>query len=110
MLDLILLGMGANGHTASLFPHSALLDDTTDWVAAGYIEEVKMNRITLTTPVINAARHILFMVTGEDKAATVRAVLRGKYRPADLPAQLIHPVSGELVWLLDQAAASDLSA
>ncbi len=106
--DLILLGMGANAHTASLFPGSALVNDTTDWVAAGYIEEVKMNRITLTVPVINAAEHILFMVAGEDKAATVRAVLRGEYRPADLPAQLIRPVSGALVWLLDRPAASKL--
>lgn len=106
--DLVLLGLGANGHTASLFPHTALLDDHTDWVAAGYIEEVKMNRITLTAPVINAADHVLFIVAGAEKAATVRAVLRGEYRPADLPAQLIHPVSGELVWLLDRSAASEL--
>ncbi len=106
--DLILLGMGSNGHTASLFPHTALLDDTSDLVAAGYIAEVNMNRITLTAPVINAAEHILLLVAGADKAATVRAVLRGAYRPADLPVQLIHPIHGELVWLLDRPAASDL--
>ena len=106
--DLILLGLGANGHTASLFPHSAVLHNTSDWVAAEYIAEVKMNRITLTVPSINAARNILFLVSGADKAQTVHAVLRGDHRPADLPAQLIQSTDGTLVWLLDRAAASAL--
>ncbi|MBI4785507.1 MAG: 6-phosphogluconolactonase [Chloroflexi bacterium] len=107
-LDLILLGLGANGHTASLFPHTAVLRVTTRWVEAEYVAEVKMNRITLTAPVINAARNILFLVSGADKAQTVHAVLRGEYRPDDLPAQLIQPTDGALVWLLDRAAASAL--
>ncbi len=106
--DLILLGLGANGHTASLFPHTPLLRETTRWVAAEYIDEVKMWRITLTAPVINAAEHILWLVAGADKAATVRAVLRGAYRPEELPAQLIQPVNGRAVWLLDHAAATAL--
>ena len=67
-----------------------------------------MYRITLTAPVINAARHILFLVAGADKAPTVRAVLRGESRPEDLPAQLVRPVDGDLVWLLDREAASQL--
>lgn len=106
--DLILLGLGENGHTASLFPHTAVLHNVHDWVAAEYIAEVNMYRVTLTAPVINAARNILFLVAGPDKAATVRAVLRGESRPEDLPAQLIHPRDGDLVWLLDREAASQL--
>jgi 6-phosphogluconolactonase len=107
--DLILLGLGANGHTASLFPHTQVLHETTRWVAAEYIDEVKMWRITLTAPVINAAANILFLVAGADKAATVRAVLRGAYRPDDLPAQLIQPTNGRAVWLMDRDAASQIS-
>ena len=105
--DLILLGLGANGHTASLFPHTRVLDEKIRWVVAEYIEEVKMERITLTVPVINAAKNILWLVTGADKAETVRAVLRGAYRPQDLPAQLIQ--SANALWLLDQNAASQIS-
>ncbi len=104
--DLILLGLGANGHTASLFPHTQILNETQRWVAAEYIAEVKMWRITLTASVINAAANILWLVAGADKAATVRAVLRGAYRPDDLPAQLIQPTNGRAVWLLDREAAS----
>lgn len=103
--DLILLGLGANGHTASLFPHTPVLRETQRWVAAAYIDKVQMWRITLTAPSINAAKNILWLVAGADKAATVRAVLRGAYRPDDLPAQLIQPAPGRAVWLLDQAAA-----
>lgn len=108
-LDLVLLGLGANGHTASLFPHTQVFHETTHWVAAEYIDEVKMWRITLTASVINAAANILFLVAGADKAATVRAVLRGAYRPDDLPAQLIQPANGRAVWLLDRDAASQIS-
>ncbi len=106
--DLILLGMGANGHTASLFPQSPALLETAHWVVSQYVDEVKMHRITLTAPILNAAAHILFMVAGRDKAETVQAVLRGEYRPEFLPAQLIQPTHGRLVWLLDRAAASRL--
>lgn len=106
--DLVLLGMGANGHTASLFPRSLAVQETTHWVVSEYVDEVKMHRITLTAPVLNAAENILFLVAGEEKAETVRAVLRGEYRPDLLPAQLIQPVRGHLVWLLDRAAASRL--
>lgn len=107
--DLVLLGLGANGHTASLFPHTPVLHETTRWVAAEYIDEVKMWRITLTAPVIKAADNILFLVAGADKAATVRAVLRGAYRPDDLPAQLIQPTNGRAVWLVDADAASQIN-
>lgn len=106
--DLVLLGLGANGHTASLFPHTKVLHETARWVAAEYVDEVNMWRITLTAPVINAAESILFLVAGADKAATVHAVLRGDYRPEDLPAQLIQPTNGRVAWLLDREAASQL--
>jgi 6-phosphogluconolactonase len=106
--DLVLLGMGANGHTASLFPQSPALDETTHWVVSQYVDEVKMHRITLTVPILNAADNILFLVSGQDKAETVHAVLRGEYRPDFLPAQLIQPIHGQVVWLLDRAAASRL--
>ncbi len=107
-LDLVLLGLGANGHTASLFPHAAALHETRRWVVAEYIPEVGMYRITLTAPILNAAEHILFLVAGADKAQTVQAVLRGPYSPEDLPAQLVQPQHGHLVWLLDRKAASAL--
>jgi 6-phosphogluconolactonase len=106
--DLILLGLGTNGHTVSLFPHTQVLHETQRWVAAEFIDEVKMWRITLTTPIINAAQNILWLVAGADKAESVRAVLRGAARPDDLPAQLIQPTDGKMVWLLDQDAAMDL--
>ena len=106
IFDLVLLGLGANGHTASLFPHTRVLHDTLRWVAAEYIEQVKMWRITFTAPIINAAENILWLVAGADKATTVREVLRGAYRPDDLPAQLIQPAHGQAVWLLDKDAAS----
>lgn len=106
--DLILLGLGADGHTASLFPHTRVLRETQRWVAAEYVEKLGTPRITLTAPVINAARHILFLVAGADKAETVRAVLRGAYRPDDLPAQLVQPTNGKVVWLMDEGASEKL--
>ncbi len=106
--DLILLGLGENGHTASLFPHSPLLRETRRWVAGEYVDEVHMERITFTFPLINAARNIFFLVAGAEKAATVRAVLRGASQPDMLPAQSVQPDTGQVVWLLDSAAAADL--
>lgn len=107
--DLTLLGLGADGHTASLFPHTSALRETARWVIAYFVDQAKKNRITLTAPVINAAENILFLVAGAEKAQTVRAVLRGDYRPDDFPAQLIQPTQGRVVWLLDREAASALS-
>ncbi len=107
-VDLILLGLGADGHTASLFPHTPARRETARWVIAYFVDKAKKNRITLTAPVINAAENILFLVAGVDKTQAVRAVLRGDYRPDDLPAQLIQPTHGRMVWLLDREAASAL--
>jgi 6-phosphogluconolactonase len=106
--DLILLGLGENGHAASLFPNSPVLREVKRWVVGYHVAAVQMDRITFTVPLINAAENILFLVAGEDKAPTVRAVLRGDLRPYYLPAQLIHPSAGRLVWLLDDGAATHL--
>jgi 6-phosphogluconolactonase len=106
--DLVLLGLGTNGHIASLFPHSKLLNETARLVAAEYIDEVKQSRISLSAPVLNAAREVLFLVTGADKAGVVNEVLFGGEDPERLPAQLIHPHDGSETWLLDRAAAAAL--
>jgi 6-phosphogluconolactonase len=106
--DLILLGLGADGHTASLFPRTRVLRETTRWVAAELSAKLNAHRITLTAPVINAAREIIWLVAGADKAITVRDVLHGNYRPDDLPAQLIAPRDARVVWLMDREAAKEL--
>ena len=108
--DLVLLGMGSNGHTASLFPGLTAVRETVRWVVAEYVAEVSMWRITLTPPVLNAAAHVVFLVSGAEKAATLRRVLEGPVEPDTLPAQAIAPVDGELTWLVDAAAAARLSS
>jgi 6-phosphogluconolactonase len=107
-LDLILLGMGDDGHTASLFPGSAAIAEQKRWVMAQYVEVFKMWRITLTPVFINTARNITFIVSGQDKAARLREVLEGPPQPMSLPAQAIRPTQGRLLWLVDKAAASGL--
>ena len=103
--DLILLGMGADGHTASLFPGTTAVFEETSLVVAPWIEKFKAFRITLTPPVLNHAACVIFLVSGEEKAETLRAVLQGPYQPERLPAQLLRPVNGRLLWLVDRAAA-----
>ncbi len=107
-LDLVLLGLGENGHTASLFPHSDVLAEQTSWVGHLYVHEQDLHRVTMTAPLINRARNVLFLVSGGQKARTLRAVLQGEYEPEELPAQLIKPVYGELRWYVDEAAAAQL--
>lgn len=107
--DLVLLGMGDDGHTASLFPHTAALDETEPWVVANHVPQLDTWRITLTYPVINHAAHIVFLVSGTGKAAPLKAVLEGPRQPHDLPSQGIQPTEGELVWLVDQDAAAQLT-
>jgi 6-phosphogluconolactonase len=107
-LDLVLLGMGPDGHTASLFPGTAALEEKAAWVVPNYVEKLDTYRMTLTLPVLNAAGHIIFMVTGADKAATLHEVLEGA--AGQFPAQLIQPVRGKLSWFLDEGAAGILSA
>src|SRR3569832_130903 len=105
--DVVLLGMGDNGHTASLFPHLTAVRETSRWVVAEYVGEVKMWRITMTPPLLNAAARVLFLVVGADKAAMLKRVLQGPRDIDALPAQVIAP-AGALTWLVDQSAASTL--
>jgi len=106
--DLILLGMGADGHTASLFPGTVALHEQTRWVAAHYVDKLSMWRITLTPAAINAAAHVTFIVSGAGKAERLREVLDGPYQPDVLPAQIVRPTDGRLSWLVDAAAAAYL--
>jgi 6-phosphogluconolactonase len=104
--DLILLGMGEDGHTASLFPGAAALGERTRWVVAYNVISLGVWRVTLTPVIINAAVHVMFLVCGANKAERLRQVLTGPYRPDELPAQIVRPTRGRLVWLVDAAAAS----
>lgn len=108
--DLILLGMGDDGHTASLFPGTAVLAEKEKWVSAYYLEPQEMYRITLTAPLINQARKIIFLTFGEKKANALSEVLEGERNPTKFPAQLINPKNGEVLWLVDEAAAQKLSS
>ena len=108
--DLICLGMGDNGHTASLFPGTAALREQTRWVVPQYVEVMSAWRVTLTAPLINAARNLVFLVEGAGKAEMLQRVLEGPYQPDVLPAQLIQPVNGQLHWLVDGAAAAKVKA
>jgi 6-phosphogluconolactonase len=106
--DLVLLGMGADGHTASLFPHTAALEAQHTWVVANYVDEMHVWRITLTPSAINAAANVVFLVSGSSKANRLKQVLEGRYQPQHLPAQLIQPRDGNLLWLIDREAAEGL--
>jgi len=106
--DLILLGMGDNGHTASLFPGLAAVTETVRWVMALYVEVVGMWRVTMTPVIINAARKVAFLVSGAKKADMLQRVLEGPHQPVVLPSQIIKPASGELHWLVDAPAAAKL--
>lgn len=108
--DLVLLGMGDNGHTASLFPGLAGVTESVRWVVAQYVEVVSMWRVTLTPVVINAARHITFLVAGSEKADRLREVLEGPVQLEVLPSQAITPTAGELRWLVDAAAGASLGS
>jgi len=103
--DLILLGLGDNSHTASLFPHTSVLHEHEGLVKEIYVDEVGMYRITFTAPLINAARQVVFLVYGSGKAAAVHHILKGKRDFENYPAQLIQPDHGELIWFLDEASA-----
>jgi 6-phosphogluconolactonase len=105
-LDLVLLGMGDDGHTASLFPETTALQERQAWVAANWVPKLNTFRITLTAPAINHAANVVFVVTGANKARRLPQVLRGARDPLKLPSQLINPEAGSLVWLLDKAAAA----
>jgi 6-phosphogluconolactonase len=105
--DLMFLGIGQDGHTASLFPGQSALDEQGKWVMAVKGGNPDVDRLTMTFPVINSASEIVFLAAGKGKAAIVKTVLENK--DAGLPAQRIKPVKGQLAWLLDRDAASLLS-
>jgi 6-phosphogluconolactonase len=105
--DLIFLGLGPDGHTASLFPDSEGLKETTKFVIANRVEKFKTYRISFTFPVLNNAGEVIFLASGSDKAEMVREVLEGKPTPT-LPAQQVQPTNGRLLWMLDESAAAKL--
>ena len=107
--DVILLGMGLDGHTASLFPGSKALEEKERWVVANWVEKFKSVRITFTFPVLNAARTVIFLVAGADKTQMLYEVLETKRDAALYPVQQVRPLDGAKVWLLDNAAAARLS-
>ncbi len=106
-LDLVFLGIGTNGHTASLFPNSAALEEQSAWVVPNFIPELNSFRLTMTFPVLNAAANVIFLVSGDDKAEMVRQVLEGP--SGQFPAQSVRLANGRLSWFLDESAAHLLS-
>jgi len=106
--DLVFLGLGADGHTASLFPGLRAVREHTRWVMAEHVETLGMWRITLTPVILNAAAEAVFLVSGREKAAVLRRVLCGAGDPVDLPALAMAPAGGRLRWLVDSEAAADL--
>jgi 6-phosphogluconolactonase len=103
--DLVLLGLGADGHTASLFPGAETLEERERLVCASRVPQVGSERVTFTLPLLNAAAEVVFVVSGPDKARAVRETLFGTGPAEPWPARRVRPASGRLVWLLDEAAA-----
>ncbi len=106
--DLALLGMGEDGHTASLFPGSPVDEASPVIAVTAHYQDRPANRVSLTPLVLNTARQIVFLVSGQSKSEALASVLKGDYHPEQLPAQRIHPKDGTLTWLVDEAAASKL--
>ena len=107
--DLVLLGLGNDAHTASLFPRTAALHENERLAVANWVEKLDEYRLTITFPVINSAANVIFLVSGKEKAEAVARVLEGERRPEEFPAQFVNPENGTLYFLLDEAAASLLN-
>jgi 6-phosphogluconolactonase len=105
-LDLVLLGMGPEGHTASLFPDTTALDETKRWVVVNHVPKFAADRLTMTLPILNRAREVLFLVEGGDKAEILADVLEGMPDPKRLPAQAVRTADGRLLWYVDRAAGA----
>ncbi|MDP9111296.1 MAG: 6-phosphogluconolactonase [Candidatus Eremiobacteraeota bacterium] len=108
-LDLVMLGMGTDGHTASLFPGSDPMTDNEQLVRAPFVQQMQMFRLTMTPRVINASRCVTVATEGAEKADALQRVLAGDYNPQSLPVQAVAPTDGHLIWLVDRAAAGKLS-
>jgi 6-phosphogluconolactonase len=106
--DLIFLGMGDEGHTASLFPHPTVLHENDRLVSATYVDKLQANRVTFTPITINAAREVILMIGGAGKSTALKQVLEGEDNPDEFPAQLLRNALGHVTWLVDKDAASDL--
>ncbi|MBD2755329.1 6-phosphogluconolactonase [Spirosoma validum] len=106
--DLVLLGMGDDGHTLSLFPGTEVIHEQNAWTKAYFLTKQDMYRLTLTAPLVNRSSCILFLVAGPKKAEPLKEVLEGEYNPDKYPSQIIKPENGDLVWLIDEKAAADL--
>ena len=106
VFDFILLGLGEDGHTASLFPGTRAIRESARWVLCHYVDAQKGWRITLTPPVINAARTVVFIAAGAGKSAVLKEIMEGPFRPDTLPAQIVRPAGGTLLWMLDREAAA----
>ncbi|MGH2469761.1 MAG: 6-phosphogluconolactonase, partial [Chloroflexota bacterium] len=108
-LDLLLLGMGPDGHTASLFPHTAALKERGRRVTENYVDKLATWRVSLTAPELQRAHQVLFLVAGADKAAALKQVLQGPDNTEEYPSQLLREAAGGVTWLIDAAAAAQLS-
>jgi len=108
--DLILLGLGQNGHTASLFPYTPILGERERWVKELFLPEEEVWRVSLTIPLINNGATIIFLVYGSEKSEILRKVLEGPHEPNRYPAQFIQPVNGKLIWMIDSKAAGKLQS
>jgi 6-phosphogluconolactonase len=106
--DLVLLGMGDDGHTLSLFPGEDIIHEETAWCKAFFLKAQDMYRITLTAPIVNKSAAVAFLTTGSSKSATLKQVLEGDFKVDSYPSQIIRPEAGELHWFVDEAAAADL--
>ncbi|HUZ78683.1 MAG TPA: 6-phosphogluconolactonase [Chloroflexota bacterium] len=107
-LDLVLLGMGPDGHTASLFPHTPALQERSRRVTENYVDKLSTWRVSLTAPELQRAHQVLFLVAGADKAAALKQVLQGPENTEEYPSQLLRQATGGVTWLIDAAAAAQL--